>query len=142
QIVPEYFVPELRRRNVLVNLSSLITRTQLCVAGCLECVNNGDGSVHGSLLAGEHVSRNLLNLLVSHVRSAEPGAYLRIPQGADLGGALQARAGRPVLLPDGQAATADIMEDNGTRRVLLTQVLAGVTPAPEVASLLASAAGG
>jgi hypothetical protein len=70
QVVPEYFAPALYRAGAVANLSSLEARTHLCLTGCLECVNNGEGSVHGTLLAGEHVSRNLLDALVAHARRA------------------------------------------------------------------------
>jgi hypothetical protein len=140
QIVPEIFAVQAQQQDVAPNLSSFVARTQLCITGCLECVNNGDGSVHGSLLSGEHVSRSLLDILLRVVRQREPGAYLPIAPGADLGGALQARAGSPVLLPNGQPATVSVQDGAVTRQVMLTQVLGGVAAAPDDASgpLLAS----
>jgi hypothetical protein len=104
QVVPEYFTQTLYQSRAVANLSSLVARTHLCTTGCLECVNNGDGSVHGTLLAGEHVSRNLLDALVRHVRRSEPSNYLIIPAGANRIAALEARGGRPVLV----AAAPDI----------------------------------
>ena len=143
QIVPEIFSAQAQQQNVAPNLSSFVTRTQLCITGCLECVNNGEGSVHGSLLSGEHISRSLLDLLLRVVRQREPGAYLPIAPAADLGGALQARAGSPVILPNGQPATVSVQEGTTTRQVMLTQVLGGVAAAPDDASapMLASAGG-
>ena len=134
QVVPEYFALQMVQAGIAPNLSSLITRMQICVSGCLECFNNGDGSVHGSLLSHEHVSRNLIDLLLRVTRRQEPNAFLPIAAGADLGGALQARTGDPVLLPNGQPATATVREDNVTRQVMLTQVLGGVAAAPDDAT--------
>ncbi|WP_426753393.1 DEAD/DEAH box helicase [Myxococcus sp. Y35] len=128
QLVPERFSQQLVQQRVCAGTDSLRSRTHLCITGCLECVNNGDGSIYGSLTSHEHVSKNLLDVLRRHVAAQEPGAFLGIASGSSVGAALQAHAGQPVTDATGNPVTA-VIDDNGTpRRVLLTQVLSTVSP--------------
>jgi hypothetical protein len=97
QIVPEFFAETLRSKRAIDNHTSLVARSHLCTSGCLECVNNRDSSVHGALFANEHVSRNLLDVLMRHVRRWAPGSYTIIPPGADKGAILKACGDSEVL---------------------------------------------
>lgn len=128
QLLPERFALALRAANVCANVESLRARTHLCVTGCLECVDNGDQSIYGGMRSGEHVSKNLLEAVRSHVLAAEPQSFLQIPPSAAVGQALQANTARPVLDPSGVPVTALIDEDGTPRQVLFTQVLSTVAP--------------
>lgn len=128
QFVPERFAVELVQQGVCAGTDSLRSRTHLCISGCLECVNNGDGSIYGSLTSHEHVSKNLLDLLRRYVATSEPEAFVRIPAGTAVDAALQAHAGRPVMDPTGNPVSVTI-DDNGTpRQVWLTQERSTVSP--------------
>lgn len=128
QVVPERFAPPLVAANICLNLDSLRSRTHLCVAGCLECVDNGDQSIYGALASREQVSKNLLNAVQRLVVSLEPQAFLQIPPGTAVGPALQANAGRPVTDQSGTPITTMVDDQGGKRQVLLTQVLSTVSP--------------
>jgi hypothetical protein len=128
QLVPERFTHELVAHGLCLSTDNLRSRTHLCITGCLECVNNGDGSIYGSLTSHEHVSRNLLDVLRRHMVAAEPDAFLSIPPGTPVGEALQARVGRPVTDALGRPLTTTVEEDGAPRQVLLTQVLSTVLP--------------
>jgi hypothetical protein len=128
QVLPERFAPHLVRDGICGNLESLRSRTHLCLTGCLECVNNGDQSIYGSLTSREHVSKNLLDALRGQIVSHEPQAFLQIPPGTAIGPALQANAGRPVVDDRGSPVTLTIDDHVGKQHVLLTQVLSTVSP--------------
>jgi len=113
------------------SFSDLVTRSRLCVTGCLECVDNAERSVYGPLASAEHVSRPLLDSAISLVRQREPSAFHSIVPGADLGHELQARAGQSVTGLDGGPATITVVEDGVPRDVLVTQVLSVVGVAPD-----------
>ena len=126
QVLPERFVTSLQQANVVSGLEELRTRTHICVTGCMECVDNADQSVHGSLASVEHVSRGLLDLLRQHVITNEPASYLHIPAGQSIATALQDTVGQPVLDPQGGPVSVQI-DDHGTpRQILLTRVLSTV----------------
>lgn len=122
QVVPERFAQALVTADICRNVESLRSRSHLCVTGCLECVDNGDQSVYGALASREHVSRNLLDLVRRYIVSSEPQAFLNIPAGTAVGGALQAQTGRPVTDPSGAPVTVVVEEDGKARQILLTQV--------------------
>jgi Lhr-like helicase len=128
QVLPERFAPALAAANVCLNLESLRSRTHVCVAGCIECVDNGDQSIYGALVSAEHVSRNLLDAVRQYIVASEPQAFLQIPAGTSVGAALQAQVSRPVIDGNGTPVTAIIAEPTGPRHVLLTQVLSTVSP--------------
>jgi hypothetical protein len=107
----------------------LRTRTHLCVAGCVECVDNGDGSVHGALASSEHVSRGIVDLLREHVIFKERASYLDIPAGHSIGATLQQHVGQPVLDASGTPVTVLIDEGGTQRQILLTKVLSTVSSA-------------
>src|SRR5262249_12865956 len=67
QVLPERFASALVSANTVSGLEDMRTRTHICVAGCIECVDNGDGSVHGALASAEHVSRGLIDMLRQYV---------------------------------------------------------------------------
>ena len=132
QVVPEYFAPQVCGAGAPArSFTDLVTRTRVCVTGCLECVDNAEGSVYGSLASAEYVSRPLLDAATRFVRQQEPNAFHLIQAGADLGHELQARAGRPVLRPDGAPATVAVLDDGAHRDVMVTQVLSVVAIAPD-----------
>jgi hypothetical protein len=129
QVLPERFAAALVSANVVSGLEDLRTRTNLCVAGCIECVDNGDGSVHGSLASGEHVSRGILDLVRQYVITSERASYLDIAAGQSIGEALQQNVGQPVLNANGSPVTV-LIDDGGTpRQILLTKVLSTVSSA-------------
>jgi hypothetical protein len=133
QVLPEWFASSLVSANVVSGLEDLRTRTHLCVAGCRECVDNGDESVHGALASAEHVSRGLLDLLRQQVINGERASYLDIPAGQSIGAALQGSVGQPVLDASGNPVTV-LIDDSGTpRQILLTKVLSTVSSALGVA---------
>lgn len=133
QVLPERFAPALAAANVCLNLESLRSRSHVCVAGCLECVDNGDQSIYGALVSAEHISRNLLDAVRQHIVAVEPQAFLKIPAGTPVGAALQAQVSRPVTDDKGAPVTAIVPEPGGPRHVLLTQVLSTVSPDLDVA---------
>jgi hypothetical protein len=134
QVVPEYFASQVcGAGGPARSFTDLVTRTRVCVTGCLECVDNAEGSVYGSLASAEYVSRSLLDAVTRFVRRQEPNAFHLIPAGADIGHELQARAGRPVLRPDGTPATVAVLDDGAHRDVMVTQVLSVVAIAPDAA---------
>jgi hypothetical protein len=129
QVLPERFASALVEANVISGLEDLRTRTHLCVAGCIECVDNGDGSVHGALASAEHVSRSILDLLRQYVIGSERASYLDIAAGQSIGEALQQSVGQPVLDATGNPVTV-LIDDGGTpRQILLTKVLSTVSSA-------------
>ncbi len=81
RIVPERFVPA--ARPACRTLADFQARLHLCVSGCVECVDNADGSIHGPTASREHVSRNLLDALVREVLSREPAAHTVLSPGTD-----------------------------------------------------------
>jgi hypothetical protein len=129
QVVPERYAEELVTAGVITGIEDLRSRMQLCVAGCLECVDNVDQSVHGSLGSREHVSRTLLDALRAAAVRAEEASYVAIPAGTSVPATLQAHAGEPVLGASGQPVTVDIDDNGTTRQILLSKVLATVSPA-------------
>jgi DEAD/DEAH box helicase len=129
QVLPERFAATLTSAGVVSGIEDLRTRTHLCVAGCIECVDNGDGSVHGALASAEHVSRGLIDLVRQYVIQNEQASYLRIPAGQSIGEALQQSVAQPVLDATGRPVTV-LVDDGGTpRQVLLTKVLSTVSNA-------------
>ncbi len=129
QVLPERFASSLVSADVVSGLEDLRTRTHVCVTGCIECVDNGDGSVHGTQASSEHVSRGLIDLLRQRVISRERTAYLDIPAGQSIGAALQHNVGQPVLDVSGDPVTA-LIDDGGTpRQILLTKALSTVSSA-------------
>jgi hypothetical protein len=129
QVVPERFATALVAANVISGLEDLRTRTHMCVAGCIECVDNGDDSVHGALASSEHVSRGLIDVLRGHVISRERSAYLDIAAGQSIGAVLQQSVGQPMLDPAGNPVTVQV-DDGGTpRQILMTKVLSTVSSA-------------
>lgn len=130
QLVPEFFAADLVANDICQSLASLRTRTHLCVTGCLECVDNGDGSVYGSLTSREYVSRTLLDLVRQHIVAKEPASFANIPANTTIGEGILGRVGRPVLDDTGAPVMANIPDSGGLRQVSLTQVLSRVAPAP------------
>jgi hypothetical protein len=133
QVLPEYFTSSLVSAKVVSGLEELRTRTHLCVAGCIECVDNGDGSVHGALASSEHVSRGLIDLLRRQVINNERSSYVDIPAGQSIGAALQQGVGNPVLDVAGNPVTVQVDEGGTPRQILLTKVLSTVSSAHGVA---------
>jgi hypothetical protein len=133
QVLPERFASHLVSANVVSGLEELRTRTHLCVAGCIECVDNGDGSVHGALASSEHVSRGLIDLLRQQVINSERSSYADIPAGQSIGAALQQGVGKPVLDATGSPVTVQVDEGGTPRQILLTKVLSTVSSAHGVA---------
>lgn len=129
QVLPEYFVSSLVMAGVVTGLEDLRTRSHICIAGCIECVDNGDGSVHGALASAEHVSRGLIDLLRAHVISNERASYLDIQAGQSIGAALQQEIGQPVLEVNGNPVTVQIVDGGIQRQILLTRVLSTVSSA-------------
>ena len=129
QVLPERFASTLVSANLVSSLEELRTRTHLCVAGCVECVDNGDGSVHGALASSEHVSRGIIDLLRKHVIAQERASYLDIPAGQSIGATLQQQVGQPVLKASGDPLTVLIDEGGTPRQILLTKVLSTVSSA-------------
>ena len=130
QLVPEYFAVDLVDNHVCQNLASLRTRTHLCVTGCLECVDNGDSSVYGSLASREYVSRTLLDQVRQYVVATEPASFANIPPGGTIGQEILGRTGRPVVDESGRPVSVTVNENGTQRRLSLTQVLSRVAPAP------------
>lgn len=129
QVLPERFASTLASANVVSGLEDLRTRTHVCVAGCIECVDNGDGSVHGTLASVEHVSRGLIDLVRQYVIQNEHASYVRIPAGQSIGEALQQSVAQPILDATGNPVTV-LVDDGGTpRQILLTKVLSTVSSA-------------
>ncbi len=132
QIMPEWFVSSLVSTGVVSGVEDLRARSRVCVSGCVECVDNGEGSVHGALASGEHVSRGLVDLLRQWMIGTEPASFLAIPSGQSVGAALQGTLGQPVLDAAGNPVTVRI-DDHGTQRqILLTRVLSTVSSAQGV----------
>lgn len=129
QVLPERFASSLVSANVVSGLEDLRTRTHLCVAGCIECVDNGDGSVHGALASSEHVSRGLIDLLRNQMINNERASYTDIPAGQSIGAALQQSVGKPVLDATGNPVTVQVDEGGTPRQILLTKVLSTVSSA-------------
>ncbi len=129
QVLPERFASALVSANLVSGLEELRTRTHLCVAGCVECVDNGDGSVHGALASSEHVSRGIVDLLREQVIATERSSYLDIPAGHSIGATLQQHVGQPVLDSSGTPVTVLIDEGGTQRQILLTKVLSTVSSA-------------
>lgn len=136
-VLPERFAASLVSSGVVSGLADLRTRTHLCVTGCIECVDNGDGSVHGSLASVEHVSRNLIDLLRRHVIRSERASYLDIAAGQSIGAALQQGIGQPVLDAKGAPVSVQIDEEGTARQILLTKVLSTVSSAQGVSPAVA-----
>lgn len=134
QLIPERFVTPLHLANVVSGLEELRTRMHICVTGCMECVDNAEQSVHGSLASMEHVSRGLLDLLRQHVVKNEPASYLQIPAGHSIAAALQETIGQPVQDPIGNPVTVQIKDHGTPRHVLLTRTLSTVASAHGLAS--------
>lgn len=134
QVLPERFAASLVRSGIVAGLEDLRTRTHLCVAGCIECVDNGDGSVHGSLASAEHVSRSLIDLLRLHAIASQRSSYLDIAAGQSIGAALQQGIGQPVLDASGTPVTVQIDEGGTPRQLLLTKVLSTVSSAHGISS--------
>jgi Tfp pilus assembly protein FimV len=129
QILPERFASALVLANAVSGLEDLRTRTHLCVAGCVECLDNGDGSVHGALASAEHVSRGLIDLVRRYVINTERASYVDIPAGQAIGATLQQNVGQAILDSQGKPVTA-LIDDAGTpRQILLTKVLSTVSSA-------------
>lgn len=129
QIMPERFASALVSTNVVVGLEDLRTRMHVCVAGCIECVDNGDESVHGALASAEHVSRGILDIVRQYVITNQRASYLDIPAGRSIGEALQQNVGHPVLDAAGQPLTISIEDGGTTRQILLTKVLSTISSA-------------
>jgi hypothetical protein len=129
QVLPERFASTLASANLISGLEELRTRTHVCVAGCVECVDNGDGSVHGALASSEHVSRGIIDLLRRRVITQERASYLDIPAGQSIGATLQQQVGKPVLNVSGAPVTVHIDESGTPRQILLTKVLSTVSSA-------------
>jgi hypothetical protein len=137
QVLPECFVSSLVSTGVVSGLEDLRTRTHLCVASCIECVDNGDASVHGALASTEHVSRGLIDVLRAHAISNERASYLDIPAGQSIGAALQQGIGQPVLDANGSPVTVQIEEGGTSRQIILTKVLSTVSSAHGVSPVAA-----
>jgi hypothetical protein len=126
QVLPERFASSLVSANIISGLEDLRTRTHLCVTGCIECVDNADGSVHGALASAEHVSRTLVNVLRQYVINSQRASYVDIPAGQAIGAILQKNVGQAVLDASGNTITV-VIDDGGTpRQILLTKVLSTV----------------
>ncbi len=129
QVFPEWFTSSLVSSGVVSGIEELRTRTHLCVSGCIECVDNGESSVHGTLSSAEHVSRGMLDVFRANAKINEQASYLDIPAWQSIGATLQQGIGQPVLDENGDPITVQIVEDGTTRQILLTKVLSTVSSA-------------